>query len=52
MMNGQKTTIEYDDQIVRMFMIASIFWGAVGMLVGVIVASQLNFWRVKLDLPL
>jgi len=51
MMNGQKTTIEYDDQIVRMFMIASIFWGAVGMLVGVIVASQLNFWRVNLDLP-
>ena len=51
MMNGQKTTIEYDDRIVRMFMIASIFWGAVGMTVGVIVASQLNFWRVNLDLP-
>jgi len=50
-MNGQKTTIEYDDQTVRLFMIASIFWGTVGMLVGVIVASQLNFWRVNLDLP-
>ncbi|MEZ5275409.1 MAG: cytochrome-c oxidase, cbb3-type subunit I [Opitutaceae bacterium] len=50
-MNGQKTTIEYDDRIVRMFMIASIFWGAVGMLVGVIVATQLNFWRVNFDLP-
>ncbi len=51
MKNGQKTTIEYDDQSVRMFMIASIIWGAVGMLVGVIAASELNFWRVNLDLP-
>lgn len=50
MMNGQKTTIEYDDRTVRMFMIASIFWGTIGMLVGVIVATQLNFWRVNLDI--
>ncbi|MDQ8203612.1 cytochrome-c oxidase, cbb3-type subunit I [Pelagicoccus sp. SDUM812003] len=42
-MSDQKRVIEYDDQTVRMFMIASIFWGAVGMLVGVIVAAQLNF---------
>ena len=50
MMNGQKTTIEYDDRIVRMFMIASIFWGTIGMLVGVIVATQLNFWRANFDI--
>ncbi len=42
-MSDQKRIIEYDDQTVRMFMIASIFWGIVGMLVGVIVAAQLNF---------
>ncbi|MEO1414132.1 MAG: cytochrome-c oxidase, cbb3-type subunit I [Bacteroidota bacterium] len=30
----------YDNQIVRMFLIATILWGAVGMLVGVIVAFQ------------
>lgn len=42
-MSDQKRVIEYDDQIVRMFMIASIFWGAVGMLVGVFIAAQLNF---------
>lgn len=35
--------IEYNDQIVRQFMIASIVWGAVGMTVGVLIAAQLNF---------
>ncbi len=28
-------------------MIASIFWGAVGMLVGVLIASQLNFFQLN-----
>ena len=36
-MPGQKTTIEYNDRIVRMFLLATVIWGAVGMLVGVIV---------------
>ena len=31
-------------------MVASIFWGIVGMSVGVLVASQLNFWRANLGL--
>jgi cytochrome c oxidase cbb3-type subunit I/II len=44
---GQKTTIEYNDQIVRQFMLASMIWGVVGMLVGVIIATQLNFWQAN-----
>jgi len=40
---GQKTTIEYDDHYVRLFMLAGVLWGFVGMLVGVIIAFQLNF---------
>ncbi len=48
-MNGEKTTIEFDDRIVRMFLLASIIWGAVGMLVGVIIAAQLNFWQANFD---
>ena len=32
---------EYDNRIVRNFAVATIIWGIVGMLVGVIVASQL-----------
>ncbi len=47
MMIGQKTTIEFNDRIVRQFMLASIIWGAVGMLVGVLVATQLNFWQAN-----
>ncbi len=44
---GQKTTIEFNDRIVRQFMLASILWGAVGMLVGVLIATQLNFWQAN-----
>jgi cytochrome c oxidase cbb3-type subunit I/II len=51
-MNKQPTTttIVYDDDSVRSFMIASIFWGLVGMGAGVLIASQLNFWQVNFNL--
>jgi cytochrome c oxidase cbb3-type subunit I/II len=41
------TTITYDDRTVRQFMIASIVWGLVGMLVGVICATQLSWWQMN-----
>ncbi len=41
------TTITYDDKSVRQFMIASIIWGIVGMLVGVICATQLSWWQMN-----
>ena len=41
------TAITYDDKSVRRFMIASIFWGIVGMLVGVIAATQLSWWQMN-----
>jgi cytochrome c oxidase cbb3-type subunit I/II len=50
-MTGQKITIEFNDKIVRQFMLASIIWGAVGMLVGVIIGTQLNYWQANLGLP-
>lgn len=40
-------TIEYDDQCVRWFMIASVFWSLVGLGAGVLAASQLNFWEMN-----
>ncbi len=46
-MTGQKTTIEFNDKVVRQFMLASLLWGAVGMLVGVLIATQLNFWQAN-----
>lgn len=42
-MSENKLTKEYNDRIVRMFMMASIMWGFIGMLVGVLIASQLNY---------
>ena len=44
---GQKITIEFDDRTVRRFMLASVIFGAVAVLVGVIIASQLNFWQMN-----
>ena len=41
------TSITYDDKSVRRFMIASLIWGIVGMLVGVIAATQLSWWQMN-----
>ena len=42
-MSPTKQTIEYNDKIVRQFMLASIIWGLVAMCVGVLIALQLNY---------
>ncbi len=38
----------YDDKIVRMFVLATILWGFIGMLVGVLIALQLPFWQANM----
>jgi cytochrome c oxidase cbb3-type subunit I/II len=40
--------VRYDDRIVQRFMTASVGWGLVGMLLGVVVALQLAFWQANL----
>jgi len=50
MTTGQKTTIEFNDKVVRQFILASIIFGVVGMLVGVLIATQLNFWQANFGL--
>ena len=42
---------QYDNTIVRNFAIASIVFGIVGMLVGVLIAFQLAFPALNLDIP-
>ncbi len=44
----QAETFKYDNRTVRDFTVATIFWGVIGLLVGVLVASQLVFpdWNV------
>jgi cytochrome c oxidase cbb3-type subunit I/II len=49
-MNTNIERFEYDNTIVKKFAIASVLWGLVGMLVGVIVALQLVFPALNFDL--
>ncbi len=41
----------YNDTVVRQFALATILWGVVGMLVGVIIAAQLIWPALSFDLP-
>jgi cytochrome c oxidase cbb3-type subunit I/II len=43
--------VEYDDGIVKSFLLATFIWGVVGMLVGLILALQLAWWPANLNLP-
>ena len=45
---SQIETFRYDDEFVRKFLLATIFWGVVGLLLGVIIATQLVFWETNL----
>jgi len=42
-------TIEFNDQVVRQFLLASVFWGLIAMTVGVLIASQLSFHVMNFD---
>ncbi|MDH3626392.1 MAG: cytochrome-c oxidase, cbb3-type subunit I [Acidobacteriota bacterium] len=53
-MGEQSTPLEsfrYDDALVRKFVVVSLFWGIVGMLVGVVVALQLAFPVLNFEIP-
>jgi len=43
--------VVYDDAIVRAFTLATVVWGVVALLLGVIIATQLPFWQVNLGIP-
>ncbi len=47
---GRLETFSYDDQIVRMFVMATIIWGVVALLLGVTVAFQLANWKLNFGL--
>jgi cytochrome c oxidase cbb3-type subunit I/II len=49
-MNSNIETFKYDNRIVRAFGIATIFWGCVGMLVGLLAAVQLFLPDANLNL--
>jgi cytochrome c oxidase cbb3-type subunit 1 len=41
----------YHDKVVRQFSLATILWGVVGMLVGVLLAAQLAWPALNFDIP-
>ena len=41
--------IVYNDKVVRQFLLATLFWGIIGMLVGVLLAAQLAFWQANAE---
>lgn len=41
----------YDDDIVRKFLWATMIWGLVGMLAGVLLALQLAHWQANFEIP-
>ncbi len=47
---GKLERFSYDDQIVRLFIIATVIWGVVAMLLGVTIAFQLADWHVNFGL--
>ena len=48
--NRRLETFSYDDQIVRWFLIATVIWGVVALLLGVTVAFQLANWKLNFGL--
>ncbi|MCF6150205.1 MAG: cytochrome-c oxidase, cbb3-type subunit I [Candidatus Kuenenia sp.] len=41
--------VEYDDEIVRMFTMATIIWAAIAFLIGVFVAFQIAVWQLNFN---
>ncbi len=41
----------FDDDIVKKFIYATLFWGAIAFLVGVLVALQMAYWQANFNMP-
>lgn len=51
-MQAENNTLSiYSDKVIRQFSIMAVVWGVVGMLVGVIIAAQLVWPELNLNLP-
>jgi cytochrome c oxidase cbb3-type subunit I len=50
-LNSKSTAPVYTDDAVRWFALATVLWGVVGMLVGVIIAAQLAWPQLNLGIP-
>ncbi|MFZ3231460.1 MAG: cytochrome-c oxidase, cbb3-type subunit I [Pseudobdellovibrio sp.] len=48
--NAQMQRIIYDDGIVKKFVLATVVWGGIALLVGILAALQLAYWKFNLSL--
>lgn len=48
--NSKAELIKYDDDIVRKFVLATMLWGGIAFLVGLIAALQLAYWPLNFNL--
>ena len=44
-------TPRYNEKVVRQFALVTVFWGIIGMAVGVLIAAQLLFPSLNFDIP-
>lgn len=51
MIETRYETFSYDDAVVRKFVFATLLWGVVGMLVGLLLAAQLAHPALNFDIP-
>ncbi|MCP4267255.1 MAG: cytochrome-c oxidase, cbb3-type subunit I [Candidatus Brocadiaceae bacterium] len=47
--NSGMIQVKYNDEIVRMFTLATIFWATIAFLVGIIIALQMAVWQLNFN---
>ncbi len=50
-MSQETQLVEYNNRIVRQFTFSTLFWGIIGMSVGVLIAAQLVWPALSFDIP-
>ena len=50
-MNSQFEEYSYDDDIVRKFVLATMIWGGIAFVAGLLIALQLAYWPLNFNLP-
>lgn len=50
-MQDSSASVDYNYKVVRQFTVMTVFWGVVGMLVGVWIAAQLAWPALNFDIP-
>jgi len=47
--NSEQIQVTYDDEVVRMFTLATIFWATIAFLVGILIALQMAVWQLNFN---